>query len=55
MLIFLTIFLTETVCCDPSSELSLLVETVQMKGHNIWFYAEFTKIIPNYHYLLPFI
>ena len=26
-----------------------LVETVQMWGHNIFFYAELTKIIPNYH------
>ena len=25
-----------------------LVETVQMRGHNIGFYAELTKFIPNY-------
>ena len=30
-----------------------LNETVQMRGHNIGFYAELTKIIPNYHQLLP--
>ena len=30
-------------------------ETVQMRGHNICFYAEFTKIIPNYHQILPLI
>ena len=29
-----------------------LDETVQMKGLNIWFYAELTKIIPNYHPIL---
>ena len=32
-----------------------LVETVQMRGNNIYLYAELTKIIPNYHknFLLP--
>ena len=30
--------------------LNRLVETVQMRGHNICFYAELTKIIPNYHH-----
>ena len=35
------LFLNETICCDPSSELS-----VQVKGHNVcFFYAELTKII----------
>ena len=29
--------------------LNWLVETVQMRGHNICFYTELTKIIPNYH------
>ena len=29
--------------------LNRLVETVQKRGHNICFYAELTKIIPNYH------
>ena len=29
--------------------LNCLDETVQMRGHNISFYAELTKIIPNYH------
>ena len=37
------IFLIETICCDP--HLNRLIETVQMSGHNIWFYAELTKII----------
>ena len=27
--------------------LNRLVEAVQMRGHNIWFYAELTKLIPN--------
>ena len=30
-----------------------LDETVQMRGHNICFYAELTKIIPSYHQILP--
>ena len=28
--------------------LNRLIETVQMRGHNICFHAELTKIIPNY-------
>ena len=35
--------------------LNRLIETVQMKGHNICFYAELTKIIPNYHKILPLV
>ena len=35
--------------------LNRLVETVQMRGHNICLYAELTKIIPNYHQILPLI
>ena len=35
--------------------LNRLDETVQMRGHNICFYAELTKIIPNYHQILPLI
>ena len=30
-----------------------LDETVQMRGHNIYFYEELTKIIPNYHKNTP--
>ena len=26
---------------------------VQMRGHNLGFYAELTEIIPNYHQILP--
>ena len=33
--------------------LNRLNKTVQMRGHNIWFYAKLTKIIPNYHQILP--
>ena len=29
-----------------------LVETVHMRGHNIWFNAELIKVIPNYHQIL---
>ena len=32
-----------------SPHLNHLDETVQMRGHNVCFYAELTKIIPNYH------
>ena len=35
--------------------LNRLTETVQMRGHNIWFYAELTKIILNYHQILSLI
>ena len=30
-----------------------LVETARMRGHNIRFYTELIKIIPNYHQILP--
>ena len=32
--------------------LNCLIETVQMRGHNIYFCAEMTKIVPNYHQVL---
>ena len=35
--------------------LNRLVETVQMRGHNICFYAELTKTIPKDHQILPLI
>ena len=35
--------------------LNHLDETVQMRGHNICFYAELTKIISDYHPMLPLI
>ena len=34
--------------------LNRLDETVQMRGHNICFYAEFTKIIANYRIVLKY-
>ena len=40
---------------DVTPHLNRLVETVQMRGHNICFYAELTKTIPNYHQILPLI
>ena len=40
---------------DVTSHLNRLNKTVQMRGHNIRFYAELTKIIPNYHQILPLI
>ena len=33
--------------------LNRLVETAQMRGENICFYAELTKLIFNYHQILP--
>ena len=54
-----TVFLIKTICYDPSyvmtPHLNCLIETVQMRGHNICFYAELTKIISNYHKILPLI
>ena len=35
--------------------LNHLITAVQMRGHNIWFYAELTKIFPNYHQILALI
>ena len=35
--------------------LNRLVETVQMRGHNVCFYEELIKIIPNYHQILHLI
>ena len=33
--------------------LNRLVETNQMRGHNICFFAELTNLVPNYHQVLP--
>ena len=38
-----------------TSHLNCLVEKFQMKGHNIGFCAELTKIIPTYHQIFPLI
>ena len=38
-----------------TSHLNCIDETVQMRGHNIWFYAELKKITPNYHPILALI
>ena len=35
--------------------LNCLFERVQMRGHNLCFYAELTNIISNYHQILPLI
>ena len=35
--------------------LNRLNETVQMRVHNIGFYAELRRIMPNYHHILPHI
>ena len=38
---------------DVTPHLNRLNETVQMRGHNICFYAKLTEIIPNYHQITP--
>ena len=48
MIIFL--YLIKTVCCDPSSEMS--PRDGSDEGHNIYFQAELTKIIPSYHQII---
>ena len=35
--------------------LNRLFETVQMRGHNIWFHLEIRKIIPNNHHILSYL
>ena len=35
--------------------LNHLDKMVQMRDHNICYYANITKIIPNYHQILPLI
>ena len=47
------LFLIETNFVTP--HLNRLGEMVQMRGHNLCFYAELTKIIPNCHQILPLI
>ena len=46
-------FLIETMRCDPSSEPSR--RDGSDKGSQHMFNAELTKIIPNYHQILPLI
>ena len=41
------LFLTEAIILP--SHLNCLDETVQMRGHNVWFYAELSNIILNYY------
>ena len=38
-----------------TTHLNCLVETIQMKGRNLHFYAELVKIIPYYHQIHPLI
>ena len=52
------LILHENISCDLSSEpscLNRLSETVQMRGHNIWFHKQIRKIILNYHQILSLI
>ena len=46
-------FLISSQSYVVTPHLNHLVKMVQMRGHNICFYAELTKIIPNYHQILP--
>ena len=43
----LFLFFIETFVVTP--HLNRLVKMVQVRGHNICFYAELIKSIPNYH------
>ena len=43
-------YFSKTICCDSSSEPSQ--RDGSDEGHNICFYAELTKIVPNYHQIL---
>ena len=52
MIIFF-LFLMETICCDPSSELSR--RDSSKEGSQISFYAALMKITPNYHQALPYL
>ena len=45
-------FSSKTYAVTP--HLNRLIELVQMRDHNIWFYAVLT-IIPNYHQILALI
>ena len=45
------LYLIETICCDPSSEISH--QDGSHEGLQHIFYAELTKVIPNYHQILP--
>ena len=49
----IVLFLIETIYCYP--HLNRGVKTVQMSGYITCFYAELTKIIPNYHQILPLV
>ena len=49
---YFSYFLLKPYVVTP--HLNRLVETVQMRGHNICFYAELTKTIPDYQ-ILPLI
>ena len=40
---------------NVSPHQNCLNETIQIRGHNICFYAELTNINPNYHQILPLI
>ena len=51
--IYFFLFLTKTYVVSP--HLNRLIKTVQMRGHNICFKAKCTKIISNYHQILPLI
>ena len=44
------LYLIKTVCYDPSSEMSS--RDGSDEGHNIYFQAELTKIIPSYHQII---
>ena len=55
MIIFLFLIETYNVIAHLNRLDESHHEMVQRRGHNIRFYAELTKIIPNCHQILPHI
>ena len=53
IIIFFLILIKTIYIMTP--HLSRLVKTVQMRDHNLCFYAELPKSIPYYHEILPLI
>ena len=51
--IYFSYFLSKLYVVTP--HLNYLIQPVQMKGHNICFYAELKKNILSYHQILPLI
>ena len=53
LMIFFSYFSLKPYVVTP--HLKGLIETVQMRGHNLCFYPDLIEIIPNFHQILPLI